>query len=82
MRCRCTKSNKTEEEKFEYNVKFVKNLIKRKPEMCLRNFETFRNTGRNGESLEHLGIHDIDDLQRYINSQEDRLNILWIKTYV
>lgn len=61
---------KTEEEKFECNVNFVKSLIKRRPERCLRSFDVFANTGRNRKGLEYLGIHNVDDLQRYIDRQE------------
>lgn len=65
-----TRIHRTEEEKFKGNVEFVKSLIGRRPEMCLGNFEMFANTGRNRKSLEYLGIHNADDLQRYINNQE------------
>ena len=64
-----TRVKRTEEEKFEYNLNFVKGLIRRKPEMCLESFEMFANK-RNRKSLEYLGIHNVDDLQRYIDSQE------------
>lgn len=67
---RKTRITRTEEERFEYNVNFVKHLIKSKPERCLDNFETFANTGRNRISLEYLGIHNVNDLQRYIKTQE------------
>lgn len=67
---RKTKVKRSEEEKLEGNIKFVKHVINKYPELCLRSFETFRNTGRNRKGLDSLGIFNEDDLRNYINGIE------------
>ena len=67
---RKTKVKRTEEEILKQSIKFVTYTINKHPEYLLRNFESFRNTGSNRKGLESLGIYNVNDLQKYINSKE------------
>lgn len=62
---RKTRVKRSEEEKTEYNIIHVKHLIKKMPERCLNNFETFYKANKRGCNA--LGIFNEDDLRNYIN---------------
>lgn len=65
-----TRRHRTEEEKLMSNVMHLKSLFRCRPEMCLGKFEFISSIGTNKKGLDYLGIHNDDDLERYINSQE------------